>query len=55
MTQRLGLQGAFPEPQTALQSRSHLPSETLSHYSQLLLILLCTPAPQHITYSHSGP
>lgn len=56
VTQWLGLQGAFPEPQTALYSlRATCPAETLSHYSQLLLTPLCTSTAQHITYSHSVP
>lgn len=53
MTQWLGLQRAFPEPWTALYSlRATCPTDTLSHYSQLLLTPLCMPSAKHITYSH---
>lgn len=56
VTQWLGLRGTFPEPQTALLSLgATCPAETRSRYSQLLLTLLCTPAPQHIACSHSVP
>lgn len=48
MTQWLGLQGAFPEPQTALQPRSHLPSRDtgplLTTVSYSLFSAPCPPA-----------
>lgn len=45
MIQWLGLRRKFPEPQTALHSLgATCPAETLRHYSQPLLTLLCSPS-----------
>lgn len=45
MIQWLGLQEKFPEPQTVLHSLgATCPAETLRHYSQPLLTLLCSPS-----------
>ena len=48
MTQWLGLPGAFPEPQTALQTRSHLPSRDtgplLTHNCYSLFSAPCPPS-----------